>query len=767
MQRHIKAFTLGGLAVVFPVVLGCTRPPITPAPGAQPPAPAAATPAAATAAAALASSANCQPGQDLITIPEIRSDTASHRLRAEIELTSGKRTLWGSIGDPRCAQQDLRYFTGRNLLAPGPDDPAFAKGDPIPGPTLRARVGDLIEVRFLNNIDTQQFANTLDQSHADPANSTGCDEVRSDGGGLFYPKPGGDVMPNCIHGSSTANLHFHGTHTTPSTTGDNVLLYVTPSLRSGTNRSELSPSPAFVNREFDKVFSACEAGGSPSAWAQLPSEWRTDQERLLKRYDEITPFRGKPGALPHDMQLWPTNEGQIAAGAWPQYQLGAFPYCFRLANDKPADGREAQKMGQAPGTHWYHAHKHGSTALNVANGMAGAFVIEGQYDDDLRKFYGAGFRDQVLVVQQLSTQPFGFMAPSPEVPNKPPVSVNGRLNPVVRMRPGEVQLWRLVNANFRLGVEFQSIAPQAGLAWRQIAQDGVQFAFDNYKTLGAMNRRFNLGPGNRTDLLVRAASEPGTYTVTVQTNDGLAPDPGLNPPVKPDAPVVLLTVKVEGDRVVPAQDFIARAEDFPALPAFLNDIPAASIAQRRTMDFGAGLTLDGKLFDGSRFSQVMLLNDAEEWTITSQARDMAHPFHIHVNPFQITEVFQPNLENTKDPSQPCYVDPLNPQTWKPCKPFAGPYVWWDTFPIPPAAAIPIPASVCTGAPGNCPAPIRPYTTCTATQCTVTIPGRFKMRTRFVDYTGAFVVHCHILMHEDRGMMQLVEVVLDKTPYGHK
>ena len=42
------------------------------------------------------------------------------------------------------------------------------------------------------------------------------------------------------------------------------------------------------------------------------------------------------------------------------------------------------KMGQAPGTHWYHAHKHGSTALNVANSMTGAFIIEGaSYDGAL------------------------------------------------------------------------------------------------------------------------------------------------------------------------------------------------------------------------------------------------------------------------------------------------------------------------------------------------------------------------------------------------
>jgi hypothetical protein len=53
-----------------------------------------------------------------------------------------------------------------------------------------------------------------------------------------------------------------------------------------------------------------------------------------------------------------------------------------------SEERRTLLMGQAPGIHWYHAHKHGSTAINVSNGMTGAFIIEGKYDDDLNRFYG-------------------------------------------------------------------------------------------------------------------------------------------------------------------------------------------------------------------------------------------------------------------------------------------------------------------------------------------------------------------------------------------
>ena len=124
-----------------------------------------------------------------------------------------------------------------------------------------------------------------------------------------------------------------------------------------------------------------------------------DQQRLLQQYDKTAPFRGMAGTFPRicscGRRIDARSSRRVAA-----VSDGAYPYCFRLADAK------TNKMGQSPGTHWYHAHKHGSTALNVANGMTGAFIIEGQYDDDLRRFYGPGFRDQVLVIQQLSTTPF-------------------------------------------------------------------------------------------------------------------------------------------------------------------------------------------------------------------------------------------------------------------------------------------------------------------------------------------------------------------------
>lgn len=87
----------------------------------------------------------------------------------------------------------------------------------------------------------------------------------------------------------------------------------------------------------------------------------------------------------------------------------------------------------------------------------------------------------------------------------------------------------------------------------------------------------------------------------------------------------------------------------------------------------------------------MLLNTAEEWTVFNQANDKAHPFHIHINPFQIIELFEPNSPEATDKSDPaCHADPAKPETWKPCEKYLrriklqSPWVWWDTFAIPTA-----------------------------------------------------------------------------------
>ena len=60
-------------------------------------------------------------------------------------------------------------------------------------------------------------------------------------------------------------------------------------------------------------------------------------------------------------------------------------------------------------------------------------------------------------------------------------------------------------------------------------------------------------------------------------------------------------------------------------------------------------TIDGELFsEHIQDKMKMVLNTVEEWTVVNKAVGIAHPFHIHINPFQVVEVFDPQSAEASD-----------------------------------------------------------------------------------------------------------------------
>jgi len=110
-------------------------------------------------------------------------------------------------------------------------------------------------------------------------------------------------------------------------------------------------------------------------------------------------------------------------------------------------------------------------------------------------------------------------------------------------------------------------------------------------------------------------------------------------------------------------------------------------------------------------TQTVALNAVEEWTIVNM-NNIRHPFHIHVNPIYVVAINGQKLDE--------------------------PY-WADTLPMPYSNSQPTPPGTGSNQPGP-------------TITTVTF------RSRFLHYTGRYVMHCHMLVHEDMGMMQGVTVV---------
>jgi hypothetical protein len=312
--------------------------------------------------------ADCPPAPDLSAALQEIVSNGKGRVRGTIVLADGRQTFPTSA--TRCVQQLLRFYQTTEMPIP----PTTNVPLPRPGPTIRARLGDVVQLLFLNQINTLDFGQSMDVWESGRGD---CDTSSAG-----YPQSAGDIFPNCFHGSTSGNIHFHGTHTNPNGTGDDVFLNTRPSPWS--NGAPVI-TEAVAREHLGGFFDDCEKrlkadnlSQWPRVWGDLPSTYTSWQEQLLKDDGQ-----GKP--LPQ--QLWLFNEKYIAEGKFPLYYIGAFPTCFVLPK---YPSRPRLRMGQPPGTHWYHAHKHGSTALNLYNGMSGTLIIEGdEYDGFFDKTYAA------------------------------------------------------------------------------------------------------------------------------------------------------------------------------------------------------------------------------------------------------------------------------------------------------------------------------------------------------------------------------------------
>lgn len=376
------------------------------------------------------------------------------------------------------------------------------------------------------------------------------------------------------------------------------------------------------------------------------------------------------------------------------------------------------------GLFWYHPHKHGSTSVQVGGGLAGNIILTGPGDlDQIPEIKAAKKLEMVLSEMQL--QEIKTQAGSFEVPDEPAVisreydtkifTVNGipmaevinfakrggppaipdpiKINlPEIHIAPGEVQRWQVTHAGnddfydliIAEGEDGPTVSDVPASAWpvHLIAYDAITLP-----AVDTTNRIF-LASGNRAEVLVQGAAV-GEYFLK-----SLVPISGTNTMRQ----VSLIKVIVAG------------TPKPMALPPNLNppvtrlpDIKDSEIIRHRVISFDVTLAANGRqgldfrannrFFDVNRVDHTMLLNTAEEWTLTTD-QFFAHPFHIHVNWFQVTHINGDKLPRPR---------------------------WQDTVLIPNG-------------------------------------GSVTIRHRFQQYTGKYVFHCHILTHEDVGMMAVVEVI---------
>jgi len=410
----------------------------------------------------------------------------------------------------------------------------------------------------------------------------------------------------------------------------------------------------------------------------------------------------------------------IAAGAPP------FEYRFRIPAHEP------------PGLYWYHPHIHGFTTAQVLGGASGALIIEGIERANPAL---AGMAQRVLVIRDQNllhpdappskSEPVvpkmlidrdgdaanngsGFGKPAKDLSiNYIPVPYPDYPPAALEMRPGARELWRVVNAcgitYLNLAVIFQHSAQKLGI----VALDGVPLnANGNADNAVEWRDHIGLPPGARVEFIVAAppAGMPALLvTRTVDTGQG-----GENDPNRALAAITASPNAPEARSSLPSEH-----APLPAAPlAWLGDVAPVRVRKlyfsekltnpadpNSATDFY--LTVDGetpKPFDPAAQEPniVVRQGDVEDWIIENRSTEL-HAFHIHQLHFLL-------LDWSGAPvNEPFLRDTVN-----------VPYFNGRTLQYP---------SV-----------------------------RLRMDFRDPDTVGTFVYHCHLLEHEDGGMMGTIRVL---------
>ncbi|HEV2507904.1 MAG TPA: multicopper oxidase domain-containing protein [Mesorhizobium sp.] len=548
------------------------------------------------------------------------------------------------------------------------------------------------------------------------------------------------------------------------------------------------------------------------------------------------PQPGDPGCMPggqmpdiphcfngtnlHTHGLWVSpsgNSDNVLLSINPQTK---FTYEYNIPSDHPS------------GTFWYHTHRHGSTALQVSSGMAGALIIRGNrpptpsaHGDLDTLIPTSAIPERLLVMQQIQ---YACRAPAAKPGELGPIkqdingryicdpgdiggiegydqfgpgtwpasgrytSLNGQVfdaNTPLTAKQGQIERWRMIHAGVRDTISLQffkvldgKLQPGAKtllqadasaafikdtcdtkpVPYMLVAADGLTMAS------GQMTKVATLQPGYRFDALV-VFPEAGRYCVI----DSSAPKSGVVNGLNVEPQLLSIVDVAAGTPVTNVETYlnsklVALAEtNMPSnvKAAVVADLKAGTKLTRFTphpdvtdeevkgngtqeltffidttgpdVKFEVGNTLktaDVRPYDPTRIDRQLPLGKAQEWVL--QSHFVSHPFHIHVNPFQIVSIIDPN---GKDVSAAGAVDDAGGEPYDPQYPgLKG--VWKDTLWIKSL----IPQSLPAGFSGI-------YT--------------ITLRTRYERYIGEYVLHCHILDHEDQGMMQNVAVVLPDQVVG--
>ena len=406
--------------------------------------------------------------------------------------------------------------------------------------------------------------------------------------------------------------------------------------------------------------------------------------------------------------------------------------------DHPFEYRLRIPANEPPGLYWYHPHVHGMTKAQVLGGASGALIVEGV---ERASPALAGLAERVFIIRDRElVNPDATPLQTDSVPPPPvmrdsegdilntgtgggkpakdlslnfvPVPFPRYTPSVIQMRPGERQLWRILNASAITYLDLQVLVGDQLQALGVVALDGVPVG-----TRGSADRRIVwqshalVPPAGRVEMVVKAPPpdrKAGFVTRTVDTGPA-----GENDPTRPLATLVTTAQAAEPHAHLASSPqplppatlpWLGRVDPVRTRKLYFSEQPHDPKDPNSPTDFF--ITVDGqtpKLFDPASTTPDIVAHqgDVEDWIIENRTQEL-HAFHIHQLHFMLLDWNGIPLD------EPFLRDTIN-------------VAYWD------------------GKSSEYPS------------------VRLRMDFRSPNVVGTFLYHCHLLEHEDGGMMGVIRV----------
>jgi len=404
----------------------------------------------------------------------------------------------------------------------------------------------------------------------------------------------------------------------------------------------------------------------------------------------------------------------------------SFEYKFKIPKDQP------------PGVYWYHPHIHGFAKTQILGGASGALIIDGieGTNPDIRGLPERIFvvRDQDLVSPDAEPIPVDGLPPplvfkdaEGDIINtgtgtgKPAKDLSINYVPVpfpeyrpavITMRPSEKQFWRVLNASAITYIDVQVLFGERPEMLELIAIDGVSVNHERPSTkFDRFRSHILLPPAGRAEFVLTGPTEGQSARLVTRSVD--TGPVGDNDPVRP-----LAIIKVDANAPEP-RSRLSKMKSPSGSDAYIPLLRVKPVRQRLlyfsekpqdpnnpsspTQFF---VTVDGQTpqqFDHNSSMPNITVHqgDVEDWIIENRSKEL-HAFHIHQTHFELLEW------NGVPVNEPFLRDTINVPYWR-------------------------------------------------EKATVFPSVKVRMDFRDPKIVGTFAYHCHLLEHQDGGMMGLIRV----------